>query len=168
MHRDGHIGAALLAYAPIGGIVLAVGFQQLAIFGGIAAVGLAMLPDWDMRVPGVPHRGPTHTYWFAGVVGVAVGGVAFLGGLLASTVAITAVLGLGVFGVVVGTVTMLSHIGADALTPMGVDPHNSGGENYSLNICRADSTLGNYALLGLGVTASMVAFVAGTGINGLL
>lgn len=30
-----------------------------------------MAPDVDMKVPFVPHCGPTHTMWFAAAVGVA-------------------------------------------------------------------------------------------------
>ena len=70
MHREGHIGAALVAYAPVGAVALALGFETLALVGAVAAGGLSMLPDYDQRVPGLDHRGPTHTVWFALVVGV--------------------------------------------------------------------------------------------------
>jgi inner membrane protein len=43
MHREGHIGAALLAYAPVGAVVLALGFDTYALVGGVVAVGLALL-----------------------------------------------------------------------------------------------------------------------------
>jgi len=34
MHREGHVGAALLAYAPVGMVTLALGFdRQIIIFG---------------------------------------------------------------------------------------------------------------------------------------
>ena len=89
MYREGHVGAALLAYAPVGFVVAAAGFRFLSLIGGIGVAALAMLPDYDQKVPGVDHRGPTHTVWFA---------------------------------VVVGVVTIGSHIAADALTPAGVRP----------------------------------------------
>jgi inner membrane protein len=39
-----------------------------------------MVPDYDQRVPGIAHRGPTHTVWFAALVGL---GVALAGGAYA-------------------------------------------------------------------------------------
>ena len=64
---------------PWGAVTLALGFGTLAPLRTAGAVGLAMLPDYDQRVPGVSHRGPTHTVWFALVVAVvleALGGLA--------------------------------------------------------------------------------------------
>ena len=46
---------------PWGAVTLALGFDTLAPLGTAGAVGLAMLPDYDQWVPGVSHRGPTHT-----------------------------------------------------------------------------------------------------------
>jgi inner membrane protein len=39
-----------------------------------------MVPDYDQRVPGIAHRGPTHTVWFAALVSL---GVALAGGAYA-------------------------------------------------------------------------------------
>lgn len=61
MHREGHVGAALVAYAPIGGVLVAAGATGAAVVGGMVAFGLAMLPDWDQQIPFVDHRGVTHT-----------------------------------------------------------------------------------------------------------
>jgi len=41
MHREGHIGTALLAYAPVGFIVFVMGFERAAMAG---AVGLPFSP----------------------------------------------------------------------------------------------------------------------------
>jgi inner membrane protein len=167
MHREGHIGAALLAYAPLGAVVVATGFRTAAVGGALAAAGLAMLPDYDQRIPGVKHRGVTHTVYFAAAVTVGAGLLgAFMGYLHPDLGAVGAV-GLGVFGAAVGGVTILSHIGADALTPMGVDPFGD-GRRYSLEVCRADSTLGNYGLLALGVLGGLVALGVGAGVRAAL
>ena len=40
-----------------------------------------MAPDVDMKIPGIPHRGPTRTVWFA----AAVGAVATIVGALMGT-----------------------------------------------------------------------------------
>jgi len=65
MHREGHYGVALLAYAPIAFLLLEAGLTELALAGGAIFVGGAMLPNLDMRVPFVKPQGITHTVWFA-------------------------------------------------------------------------------------------------------
>ena len=47
MHRKGHVGAALAAYAPIGGLLVAARIDALAAADRMVAFGLATLPDWD-------------------------------------------------------------------------------------------------------------------------
>ena len=86
MHREGHVDAALLAYAPVGLVTLALGFDTLALLGGVGAAGLAMLPELDQRIPGLTYRGPTYTVWFALAVGVvlAAAGALTLGNAISS------------------------------------------------------------------------------------
>lgn len=159
MHRPGHYGAALLVYTPTGFVALVAGFQQLAILGGVVAVLLAMLPDWDQRIPFLSHRGPTHSATFAGFVGLTLGFVGFLVGFSAGPLV---GLGLGAFGAVVGAGTIASHLLADALTPMGVRPWwPASSRRYSYNVARADSLLANYGLLVLGAGVAGGAAVAG-------
>ncbi len=164
MYRNGHVGAALLAYAPIAAVVVGVGLEEVAIGGGAVAVALASLPDADQRVPFVSHRGVTHTVQFAAAVGLLLG---IGGGLVGASVGPGPALALGAFGFVVGTVTLLSHIAADALTPMGVEPFND-DRHYSYDVTRAANPVANYVLLGLGVVAIGVAYVVGVGVAGLL
>lgn len=161
MHREGHYGASLLAYAPLGFVVVALGFSTAAVGGGALALGLAMLPDVDLRLPGVAHRGPTHTVHFA--VAVAVGTGLLGAGIVATATSrgLVAILAGGAFGAATGALAIGAHIGADALTPMGVEPLGDGGPHYSLGVCRADSTVGNYALLALGGAAALLAFYLG-------
>jgi inner membrane protein len=167
MHREGHVGAALAAYAPIALVAAALGFDTAAVGGGVVAVGLAMVPDWDQRIPGVKHRGPTHTVRFAGAVSVGTAAVgAFVGYLHPELGPIDAV-GTAVFLGAVGAGTILSHIAADALTPMGVEPFGD-GRHYSYGVCRADSTLGNYGLLVLGLGVALVGYGLGAGVNGAI
>lgn len=166
MHREGHIGVALLVYAPLALIAAAVGYREAALLGGLAMAGLAMVPDLDMQVPFVPHRGPTHTVHFAGLtafVGAAAGLLVGLPqGLLAG-------LGFGLFGGVIGGLSILAHIFADALTPMGVAPFALfGGKTYSYDLARASNPIANYGLLGLGGAGSLGALVLGTKIHSML
>jgi inner membrane protein len=170
MHREGHYGATLLAYAPLGFVVIALGFPTAGVGGGALAVALAMLPDWDQRIPGVKHRGVTHTIHFAGAVAVGTGllGAGMGASVSSPGVAPLVVGGAAVFGATTGAVAILAHIGADALTPMGVEPLGEDGPHLCYDVCRADSTPGNYGLLALGGAVALVAFYAGRGMNVVL
>ncbi|MFT4889267.1 MAG: inner membrane protein [Halobacteriales archaeon] len=160
MYRTGHFGAALLAYAPVAFVVVAWGFQTVAALGGLVAVGLATLPDYDQRVPFVEHRGATHTIWFALLVALALG---LAGGLAGNSRGIAATIGLGAFGFLVGFVAIGSHIAADALTPAGVQPFAPlRSRHYTYSIVKAKNPVANYALLALGAAAGAGAFVLGT------
>ena len=163
MHRNGHIGAALLTYSPLGAIIALVGLPQVAIAGLLGVAGLAMVPDQDQRVPGLTHRGITHTVWFALLVGVV---LALAAGYVASTVGdggLAVTTGIGLLGFVVGVISVGSHILADALTPMGVTPFIPVDErHYTLDVATASNPVANYALLaGGGVAASVVVLIAG-------
>ncbi|MFW5896279.1 MAG: metal-dependent hydrolase, partial [archaeon] len=73
MHRNGHCGTALVVYAPVIAVLVAIDLRGMALLGGAVVISGTMLPDLDTRIPFVPHRGPTHTVWFAVFVGVLVG-----------------------------------------------------------------------------------------------
>jgi len=152
MYRNGHYGAALLAYAPIGTTAILFGSPNAATAGGIVTVFLATVPDLDMKIPDLAHRGPTHTVHFAAVVGIVVAVLAF-GVAMLSDMSALATAGSAVFGFFTGSVAIGSHIVADALTPMGVEPFGADGPHYSLGWVRAANQLANYVLLGLGLGA---------------
>jgi inner membrane protein len=158
--KTGHYGAALLVYAPVGYLLVSVD-PALAAAGGLGSVALARIPDYDLRVPFLDHRGVTHTLLFAGVVAAALGGAAYLSaGILGADRARTAGL-----GVVVAVVAVGSHLLADALTPSGVPllwPLTS--ERYSVPLARASNPVANYGLLALGIGATAaVGYLVGLG-----
>jgi inner membrane protein len=158
MYQNGHYGAALLAVAPIGTVLIAVGLVELAVAAGVTAVTLAMVPDLDQRVPGIAHRGPTHTVWFALVVGV-------ITAVAAVALAVAGPVVSAVTGFVVGTGTIGSHIAADALTPAGVRPWRPVNDtHYSLDVVKAKNPLANYALLGLGIAGAALAAWIGSSV----
>ncbi|MFW6384462.1 MAG: metal-dependent hydrolase [Halodesulfurarchaeum sp.] len=158
MYRTGHYGAALLAYAPMGFLLLAGGYETLAAVGVVVALGGSMIPDWDHRVPFLTHRGITHTVWFALLVGGLFGGAGwYLGGGLGPR----SQLGLAAYGFALGVITIGAHILADGLTPMGVQPFDPlVRSSYSLDVTRAANPIGNGVLLVLGVLAAGGAVVA--------
>ncbi len=156
MYRTGHLGVSLLVFAPIGYLFVAAGEPLAALVTGGAMLWLAMLPDVDNRIPGIPHRGPTHSLLFAALVGVAFAGA---GGLLADGVGVVDRMRLTTFGFFVGFVAVGAHLLGDVLTPAGVNLFWPWGREFSLYLTRADSTIANYGLLLLGATA-----VAGAGV----
>lgn len=165
MYREGHVGAALLAYAPLGALAVPLGSADLALAGAGVAVALAMVPDIDVRIPFVEHRGPTHTVWFAVLVG-AVAGV--LGGVVGSQQGALDALVLGAFAGVVATVTVLSHIVADAITPMGIRPFAPRSQWwYSLDLVPSKDPTANYVLLVVGVAATAASLSAGAWLEAL-
>jgi inner membrane protein len=164
--RPGHLGVSLAVYAPLAAALLAAGEPELAVVAGAAMLGLTMLPDVDLDLPFVPHRGPTHSLAFAALVGLTFAGV---GSLAAAELGVAAAVGLGSFGFAVGVATVGAHLLADALTPSGVPlfwPVSR--RSYSLPLFRADNAPANYGLLALGmlVAAGTLAAVGRLGAFG--
>ena len=151
MYQLGHYGASLLAYAPLGAAVAFAGYEPVAVLGALVCVSLSTLPDCDHRLPLIEHRGPTHTLLFAVLVGAGVAAAAavFVGSSSPFT-------GVGVvgFAFVVGTLSIGSHLLADALTPMGIRPFwPLSSRRYTVALTRAANPVANYVLFALGVGA---------------
>ena len=161
MYRFGHYGVSLLVFAPVGFALVSLGAVSLAFVTGATMLWLAMLPDVDHRLPGVPHRGPTHSLLFAALVGAVFAGVgAVLGQLGLGSVFGFSAPGIGTvtltaFGFFLGALTVVAHLLGDAITPMGVNflwPLS--GTEFTLSLTPADSTLWNYGLFVLGVATT--------------
>jgi inner membrane protein len=160
MYRNGHYGAALLAYAPLGAGLLVAGEETLMLAGGAVVLALTPVPDFDQRLPLIEHRGPTHTVAFALLVGLAVGTAGLLVGQSADqSTAVT----LGLLGFVVGTLAIVAHLLADAITPSGITPFwPLSDRHYTLSLVTADNTVANYLLLALGVfVTALLLFAVG-------
>jgi inner membrane protein len=151
VYRKGHYGVVLLAFAPLGVALVAGGLGALAFVVAAGALWLAMLPDIDHRLPGVSHRGPTHTVWFGLLVAAVLGGVGFVAGRAGLGAPYTSET-LALTGAAVGVLSVGSHLLADVLTPSGLRPFWPLSDWwYSLDVVRAKSRVGNYGLLGAGV-----------------
>lgn len=159
MYQKGHIGASLLVYAPFGFVLSALTSVELAFIGAVAVGSMAMVPDLDMKIPLVKHRRITYTVWFALVVGAMFGLIGVVLGIQESVLG-GVPFGLLAFGF--GTLTIISHLIADALTPMGVKPFAPlRDDNYTLDLFNAANPIANYAMLGLGGIVVATAVVAG-------
>lgn len=158
MLKTGHYGAALVLYAPVGYLLLAVD-PGLAVLGGIGAVAFSRVPDYDLRIPGIEHRGVTHTLLFLGLVTALLAGA----GLAVAEQFGSDPLLTGGIGAIVGLVAIGSHLLADALTPSGVPllwPLSS--RRFSVNLATATNPIANYGLLAFGIGAMLlVGYYAG-------
>lgn len=155
MHTPGHVGTALLVYSPIGLALLLVGLDELAVLGGVGMVALATLPDCDHRLPLIAHRGPTHSLVFALALGAVLGVGGFVFGEV--LVGVSAPV-MAAFAFAIGTLTVLSHLAADSITPMGISPlWPLSRWHYSANVVRAKNPIANYLLLCLGIAAATAA-----------
>jgi len=154
VYRIGHQGVNLLLFAPVFAALATGGHAVLGLAGVAVVVSTASMPDIDIRLPVVSHRGITHTVWAAGAVGLAVAvPVYYASEAIASSVPQLAVydpVTLGAYSGGVVAFSLLGHLVGDLLTPMGVRPFAPLGPSYSLGLWTADS-IANKALFGLGV-----------------
>lgn len=158
VYRTGHYGAALLAYAPVGLLLYPLS-PAAAVVGGAGVLALSRVPDYDLRVPLLSHRGPTHTLLFLALVAGALAAAGWVLGAQAG-VALEDRLSLAALGALVGVVGIGSHLLADALTPSGVPllwPVSS--RDYSLHLVGASNPVANWGLLALGVGATAAVFL---------
>ncbi|MDJ1431732.1 metal-dependent hydrolase [Halostagnicola sp. A-GB9-2] len=152
MYQLGHYGVALLAYAPLGVAVALSGSEVLAVAGALVCVSLSTLPDCDHNVAFLEHRGITHTLAFAVLVGGALAAAASM--LLTSGTSFVTE-SIVPFAFVVGTLSIVSHLLADAITPMGIRPFRPfSSYHYTAKLTPAANPVANYALFGLGVCAT--------------
>lgn len=191
MYARGHVGVGLLIYAPILAILLAAGdFFALAVVGWGLTVFHATLPDIDIKIPGIPHRGPTHTLWFAVLVGIVNGMAAGIvaaeyasgggfaspvwsgqiGSVLAPAAALAADISPGLVGLFAGcfvgavcALAIVSHILGDVLTPMGVRPFTPfSSAKYTINVTKAANRPANALLHYVGQGAVVAAIFLGS------
>jgi len=105
-------------------------------------------------VPMLEHRGPTHSIVFALFVGA---GLAAITAVLVDAASPFADVGFVAFAFVVGTLSIVSHLLADLLTPMGIRPFwPISRRRYTLEVTKAANPLSNYVLFGIGAGAVLV------------
>lgn len=153
MYLLGHLGIALLVFAPIGFLLVRTGRSRPAWFGGAALILLATAPDVDAYVVGIPHRGVTHTVWAALGVGTLLALVCWCrpswGGARRTSSA--------GFGFLVGTTSILNHLVGDVLTPMGIRPfHPVSGTEFSLRLFLAGNQEANLGLFVVGAAVFLL------------
>lgn len=78
MNRQGHTGMTLLAFAPLAYLLASDGKLLLAGVCWLGIQAVEPLPDRDFQVPGLSHRGISHSLLAVLVVGGVLGGVGWL------------------------------------------------------------------------------------------
>jgi len=119
VYLPGHLGTALLTYAPVLRALLRRRYPRLAAGGTVVVLSLAMLPDVDRVVASLLHRGPTHSLAFVVLTASALAALAYL---IADLVDGRVELRLephqfAAFGSLLGGLAVLSHLLADVTTP---------------------------------------------------
>lgn len=172
---------AMLLYAPVAFIL--VYFQQYvaAVAAGAIIVGTTRVPDWDLWLPGVSHRGITHTLLFVVFFGLLIGMVFAVGIFYGPKVlplfslfydgAVTTrvILIAGGFGFFCGATAIFAHLMADIITPMGLQPLVPfSTQRYGLRVARAANPIANGVLLTAGSVAVVLGWTAGVYFSGVL
>jgi len=162
MYPPGHIGLTAGLFAPVVYWLRVTGRDRTARDCLSVGVVLSVLPDADAVVPGLVHRGVTHTLLAAVVAGVVIAlalrrtGVAPVG-LRAEHAATHYLVGAG--GVV-------SHLLGDIITPMGIQPlYPLWGTPVTFDVVSAGSPAANTALVLTGTLALACAYSAPAGLS---
>lgn len=142
MYPPGHVGLTAVLFAPLVCWFRLAGRERTAAECLAVAIAVSLLPDIDAMVPGIVHRGVTHTPLAAVVAGVAVAVVLryYRAPSLASThPAVRWFVGVAGVG---------SHLLGDVVTPMGIQLLFPVQQTmYSLDVVQASSPPANALLL---------------------
>ncbi|WP_435361357.1 metal-dependent hydrolase [Haloarchaeobius sp. DFWS5] len=159
MYALGHLGIALLAFAPLALFLRNRRRNHVAAAGTLTTACFATLPDIDQWLATVPHRGVTHTVWFGVALGVVLASGAAVYGRRSATVAVTS----AGWAMLVGTLTTIAHLTGDVVTPMGISPLAPVVEGHvTLNLVAAANPAANQTLFTLGMLATVASWWAGT------
>jgi inner membrane protein len=141
---------------------LTASFGLLGIFMSMVTVAVCRFPDIDHNYTWLPHRGPTHTIWFAAGIALLITAAGYAGLSVVPVhlpvLPLALLLGATVF------LGLISHLFADALTigknSHAIRPFNPlSPHSLRFGLVRADSRLANSFLLAAGVLFQAIAFV---------
>lgn len=173
MYRKGHIGMALILYAPVLFALLWSEYFILAVTGAITMLGLTRIPDKDMKIVRIQskinslfffidlkkyfgwlfikHRGVTHTIWFILAIGAFVGAIVFFPAEYIAPYHPLTQMHLVAFFSAISMWSLIAHLSADVLTPSGIHPFAPiVDRKFSLYITTAKNPLWNISLLVVG------------------
>jgi len=146
----GHLGITLFLCAPLANVLVTSGHRvEVPRWVGLALV-VTLVPDFDLYVPWLIHRGVTHSLLAAVCLGVVVAAVvvARWKDPLASS---EDYVRRATLGFAVGAGSTISHLVGDVITPMGVRPFFPVDSVFSFNLVYAKDTGANLAFIVIGV-----------------
>lgn len=156
MHQEGHVGLNLLLYAPIAYWLVAHDEMLLMGYTMIGVIAMAPFPDIDMQLP-IKHRGPTHSVWFAVLMGIVYAAFLVFAGTGELTAQQLAAVGFGS-----GFIGVMGHMLGDMITPMGVAPLEPLSSYWKgLGWVNAGDKRANRVLMQAGVYAFGAAIILG-------
>lgn len=178
MYRHGHLGIALLTLAPTTYILASAEHVAIAVLVALGILTIEPLPDRDQWIPGLSHRGTSHSFTAATIVGIVCAGLGWVFGHYVTVpfaewvqsratetdIAMVATVGeqltildpatLSGVGFAVGAGGICVHLAGDIITTSGIQPFLPfSHQRISLSGLRADSTIANTIFLLLGITA---------------
>lgn len=146
----GHIGITLFLCAPLANVLVTSGHRaEVPRWVGIALF-VTLLPDFDVFIPWITHRGITHSLLAAVCLGVVVG-VVTAGRWEPIFTSSEDYLRQAMLGFTVGAGSIISHLVGDVITPMGVRPFFPFDSVFSLNLVYAKDIGANLAFVVVGV-----------------
>jgi len=152
MYPPGHVGLTAVLVAPFVYWFRLAGRERTAAECLVVAIALSLLPDVDALLPGLVHRGVTHTLLAAVVAGVVVAALVRPDGASPLALADERV----TVSACIGAAGVVSHLAGDIITPMGIQPLFPLRQTlYTLDIVQASSPAANSLLLiagGIAVT----------------
>ncbi len=173
MLREGHLGIALLMYAPFAFVFILLGWFEIGILGLVFTLFGVGLPDGDTKLRIVKHRGFTHTIWFAFLVSFA--SMGFIA-TVPEVFGITTFATIGVTEIVIGGLFagygVISHLVGDLITPHGIRPlhpvfprekinYEVSDRKFSWELTKAKSDKANTLFLVVGSLSMVLATVGG-------
>lgn len=162
MYPPGHIGLTAVLFAPLICWLRRHGRGRTATECLAVATALSLLPDIDALLPGIVHRGVTHTLLAA----IVAGGIVLLLVRYSNTPALSLGSEHATVPWVVGTTGVLSHLLGDVVTPMGIGLlYPIYGTVYTLDIVPASSPAANATLFVAGLTAVGLAYQVPVGVS---
>ncbi len=182
MYRKGHRGINMMLFAPVLFIMLILEFFLLGIIGFATVVYFASLPDIDLRMKFLTHRGFTHTISFGIFIGVISFIIGLFGGIIAMNVGIVRtslfnMIFIPLYGFFIGFFIVMGHIAGDIITPSGVRLFQKpkhipnirifSDKKYTFNLVPAKSTWANFGFLFLGLLFTSISVFSSFFVLGL-
>ncbi|WP_049972930.1 metal-dependent hydrolase [Haladaptatus cibarius] len=148
MNKLGHWGIILFIFGfVVFGLVARERMRGAKIIT-VTGLFIGVLPDIDLRIAQIAHRGVTHTMSAALIAGIALAVVAFS----FEPLSLTGKAEETFYGFITGFVAVGCHLVGDVITPMGIKPlYPILGQSYTLDIVSAHNQSANLLLLVVGI-----------------